>query len=171
MTSTVTAFLNDEVIAAGPRQEVTRDLEERHPDDQGAIIVIEDDTGRVTDLDYRDALASRQPRARGRPKLGVRAKEVTLLPRHWEWLAAQRKGASATLRRLVDEAQRQQGADPRVQQDAAYRFMQALCGDRPGYEEALRALYQDDRQRFRACIAPWPKDIRAYLAGLTPLAG
>ena len=167
MPSTVTAFLDDEIIASGERDAVVRDLEARYPNDHGAIIVIEDDTGRVTDLDYWDALASRRQPIRGRPKLGVQAKEVTLLPRHWDWLAAQPRGASATLRRLVDEAQRRRPSDPRLRQDAVYRFLQAVCGDKPGYEEALRALYQGDEQRFQTCIAAWPKDIRAYLAGLT----
>lgn len=166
MTSPVTAFLDDGIIARGARDAVTRDLEERYPGDLGAIVVIDDATGRVTDLDYWDALASRPQRARGRPKLGVQAKEVTLLPRHWEWLARQPRGASATLRLLVEEAQRQAPAEGRARQDAAYGFLQALCGDKPGYEEALRALYQDDAQRLREIAAAWPEDIRTYLAAL-----
>lgn len=162
MASTVTAFLEDKIIASGDRDTVTRRLEEGYPNDQGAVIVVEDETGRVTDLDYWDA-ATTQPRTPGRPKMGVRAREVTLLPRHWDWLATQPGGASAALRRLVEEALRQGVDDGRARKDAAYRFMQALCGDRPGYEEALRALYKDDEQGFLASISSWPDDIRDYL--------
>jgi hypothetical protein len=166
MDCTVTAFLGDAIVASGERGAVTRDLEHRYPDDHGAIVVIDDATGAVTDLDYWDALAACRAPARGRPRLGVQAREVTLLPRHWAWLAAQPRGASATLRRLVDEAQREQRGARGMRQDAAYRFMQAICGDRPGYEEALRALYQGDAARFDAAIAAWPEDVRTYLARL-----
>ena len=165
MSATVTAFLGDEQIAAGEREAVTRLLEERYPGDHSAILVFDDETGRVADLDYWDALASAPPRPRGRPKIGVTAREVTLLPRHWEWLAQQPGGASAALRRLVEDA-RSRGRAPRERQDAVYRFLQATCGDRPGYEEALRLLYRGDRAGFDAAIAGWPADIRRYVARL-----
>ena len=101
---------------------------------------------------------------RGRPKLGVTAREVTLLPRHWEWLAAQPGGASVTLRKLVEEARRASGAQQKVRQaqEAAYRFMSAMAGDFPGFEEATRALFADDRNRFEQHMAEWPVDIRNY---------
>jgi hypothetical protein len=103
-------------------------------------------------------------RGPGRPKLGVVAREVTLLPRHWEWLAAQPSGASAALRRLVEEAKRVGAGrqQRRAAQAAAYHFMQGIAGDLPGYEEATRALFADDRVKLEQCIAPWPQDIRAY---------
>lgn len=169
MTS-VTAFLEDRIIASGERKAVTRELEERFPNDHSAIIITEDATGRVTDLDYWDALSSRQPRLPGRPKLGVQAKEITLLPRHWDWLSAQSGGASATLRRLVDAAQRKGEGDPRARKDATYRFMQATCGDKPGYEEALRSLYQGDDERFLGIVSEWPEDIKAYIERLRGLS-
>ncbi|MBW9071282.1 DUF2239 family protein [Agrobacterium pusense] len=101
---------------------------------------------------------------RGRPKLGVVAREVTLLPRQWEWLAEQSGGASATLRRLVEEARK--GAALRQQwqaaQDAAYQFMHAIAGDLHGYEEATRALFADDRPALKKRVAAWPEDIRTY---------
>jgi len=50
----------------------------------------------------------------------------------------------------------------RAAQDAAYRFMTALTGNHPGYEEAVRALYAGDRPRFLAESEPWSKDLRAY---------
>ena len=112
-------------------------------------------------------------KTRGRPKLGVVAREVTLLPRQWEWLTDQPGGASATLRRLVDEARK--AASPRQQrraaQEAAYQFMQAIAGDLPGYEEATRALFADDRSSLENRIAAWPEDIRTYALRLAFGAG
>jgi hypothetical protein len=88
-----------------------------------------------------------------------------VLPRQWEWLSAQPGGASAALRRLVEEA-RSRPAGPRERRDAAYRFMSDMCGDRPNYEEALRALYRGDRERMEALIADWPADVGAFIARL-----
>lgn len=164
MASTVTAFLDDREIASGEREAVTRLIEQQHPQRQSEILVFEDETGRVTDLDHGGVQAA-APRSAGRPKLGVQAREVTLLPRHWEWLSGQPGGASAAIRRLVEEARRG-GRSRRERQDAAYRFMQAMCGDRPGYEEALRTLYKGDAAGFSAEIAPWPEDVKAYLRRL-----
>lgn len=162
----VTAFLEDKRIASGEREKVTRLIEERFPDDHSLIRVFDDGTGRITDLDYWDAAKSAPARGRGRPRLGVTAREVTLLPRHWDWLAKQPGGASAALRRLVEEARRGDGADPRRRRDAAYHFMQATCGDRRGYEEALRALYRGEEVRLAELIAEWPEDVRAYVSEL-----
>ncbi|HEX8364215.1 MAG TPA: DUF2239 family protein [Allosphingosinicella sp.] len=160
----VTAFLGDEAIARGSRAEVTRLVEGRWPaSDQAAIRAYDDESGRVVDLDYRGAgIGDVAPRGRGRPKLGVVAREVTLLPRQWDWLSRQRGGASAALRRLVDEAAKSVPS-PEARRDAAYRFLSDRCGDRPGYEEALRALYRGDRERLETLVDPWPSDIRAYL--------
>lgn len=101
---------------------------------------------------------------RGRPRLGVVAREVTLLPRHWEWLNTQPGGASVALRRLVEEARRTGQAKDRVRrsQEAAYRFMTAIAGDWPGYEEALRALFAGNRTRFDELIDSWPQDVRNH---------
>lgn len=106
-----------------------------------------------------------ETRGRGRPKLGVVSREVTLLPRHWEWLAEQPGGASAVLRRLVDEARRNGGTrqQRRAAQEATYQFMQAIAGDLPGYEDATRALFADDRSRLEQWIAAWPEDIRSHV--------
>ena len=169
MTERLTAFLDDEAIARGDRAALVRLIEERHGAEP-RVRAYDDETGRVVDLDYWDAgaagaPAAAAPRGRGRPKLGVTAREVTLLPRQWEWLSAQPGGASAALRRLVEEA-RKSPASPEARRDAAYRFMSDRCGDRPGYEEALRALYRGDRERLEALIAPWPEDIRAYIIRL-----
>jgi hypothetical protein len=104
------------------------------------------------------------PRARGRPKLGVVAREVTLLPRHWEWLATQPGGASVALRKLVEEARRTHAESDkrRKEQESAYHFMSAIAGNRSGFEEATRALFANDHQRFLECIAAWPGDVREH---------
>lgn len=158
MTDTVSAFLDNRLIASGAREDVARCILTDHPGAAGAIRVHDDRNGKVVDLDYQDAA----PRGRGRPSLGVSAREVTLLPRHWDWLRTQRGGASAAIRRLVDAA----AAEPRTlrqRQDAAYAFMTANCGDSPGYEEALRSLYRGDSDDLAARVADWPDDVRAYL--------
>lgn len=150
------------------------------------VLTFDDRTGTVVDLDLRGSpqdiaarLAERfplsaadmeaeAPRGPGRPKLGVVAREVTLLPRHWEWLGKQRGGASHALRRLVDEARRaDQGAsETRARRDAAYRFMSAMAGDLEGFEEASRALFANDTARFGEQSASWPKDISAHVRKL-----
>ena len=167
----VTAFLGDKVVARGERGAVTRELERLYPGDLGALRVFEDGSGRVVDLDYWDAAASAPPppRPRGRPSLGVAAREVTLLPRHWEWLSRQPGGASAAIRRLVEEARRK-GSEAGERRDSAYRFMSDMCGDRPGYEEALRALYRGEEERFHTLIAGWPEAIRDYIGALLTLS-
>lgn len=100
----------------------------------------------------------------GRPKLGVVAREVTLLPRHWEWLASQPGGASVALRKLVDQArQSNQGKDRRRRaQEAAYRFLSAMAGNEPGFEEAARSLFAGKSERFHEVVEPWPADIRDH---------
>ena len=104
------------------------------------------------------------PRSPGRPKLGVVAREVTLLPRHWEWLAAQPGSASVTLRKLV-EAARKASTDAdlmREARDATYRFTLVMAGNEVGFEEATRALYAGDRERFEYHLASWPADVRDH---------
>jgi hypothetical protein len=115
-----------------------------------------------------DAISSSEPRGRGRPRLGVVAREVTLLPRHWEWLNAQPGGASVALRKLVDDARRSSGDRDRQRaaRDAAYHFMSAMAGNLPHFEEASRALFADDRRRFTGQIATWPADIRDHVVKL-----
>ncbi|HEX8623890.1 MAG TPA: DUF2239 family protein [Allosphingosinicella sp.] len=164
----VTAFLGDRIVARGEREAITRELERLYPADLAALRVFEDGTGRVVDLDYWDAAASAPPpppRRRGRPSLGVAAREVTLLPRHWDWLSRQPGGASAAIRRLVEAASRK-SPGPKEKRDSAYRFMLDMCGDRPGYEEALRALYRGEEARFHSLIADWPKQVRGYVKEL-----
>jgi hypothetical protein len=142
----------------------------------GPVLIFDDATARVLDLDLRGsaedvrmrlaaaAAPPPAPRGPGRPKLGVVAREVTLLPRHWDWLSAQPGGASVALRRLVEDARRADDgpARKRLAQEAAYRFMSAMAGNEAGYEEATRALFAADRPRFDAETAAWPADVRDY---------
>lgn len=119
-----------------------------------------------------DDAASLAPRGPGRPKLGVVAREVTLLPRHWEWLARQSGGASVALRKLIDAARRtgEDGDRLRQAQEAAYRFMSVMAGNRPHYEGAVRALFAGDSRGFEKLIAEWPVDVRDHTAKLAERA-
>ena len=177
-----TAFDGERLLASGPPIDVAMALKAATAAGaEGPLLAFDDATGAVIDLDLRGGRAeiaarlaaaagetSGELRGRGRPKLGVVAREVTLLPRHWEWLAAQPGGASAALRRLVDEARRSSGAKDRERaaQEAAYRFMAAMAGDLPGFEEATRALFAKDRARFQRHVAQWPGDVAAYATKL-----
>lgn len=156
MTRSYTAFAGYLWIATGDEDEVRAALQAMGSEAQN-LLLFDDATGRQVDIDLRgDAAAGR--RGRGRPKLGVQAREVTLLPRHWDWLATQPGGASAALRRLVEEARRaaKDAPSPRMAMDAAYHFLTAMAGDRPGYEAAIRALYAKDREGFEAASREWP---------------
>ncbi len=189
-----TAFEGHRILAAGPLADVALAVKRAmNASDREAVLVFQDGTGQQTDLDLRgddaqiaarhapppaadlpavepDAVdaADAQPRGRGRPKLGVVPREVTLLPRHWDWLGAQPGGASVALRKLVEQARRDTEArdEQRLRQEAAYRFMSSMAGNLASFEDATRALYADDRERFAQCIATWPQDVRAYAMGL-----
>lgn len=108
------------------------------------------------------------PRGPGRPRLGVTAREVTLLPRHWDWLSRQPGGASVALRKLVQSAMRDGGSAEaqRRATESAYRFMSIVCGDLPHYEEVSRALFAGDLARVDALAAPWPADVATHLRAL-----
>lgn len=162
MEETFTVFEGSRRVARGSRAALTEELVARGYGPGAALLVFSDESGRETDLDLSGKASPPAPRPRGRPKLGVQAKEVTLLPRQWDWLAAQRGGASATLRRLVEAAMRQ--PDPAARRDAAFRFCNAIAGDLPGFEEAMRALYAGEG--FAAAIAEWPQDIRRHALAL-----
>jgi hypothetical protein len=167
-----TAFEGTTRIASGPLPEVA--LQVKAAIDAGAnqpVLIYDDTTGRQIDIDMRQLDAPQQPeesvepaRGRGRPRLGVVAREVTLLPRHWDWLATQPGGASVALRKLVEEARKSSGARDRVRasQEATFHFMSAMAGDFPGFEEASRALFANDRRRFAELIAGWPEDVRDH---------
>jgi hypothetical protein len=188
MPTTCTAFAGSKRIASGPPEQVALAVKaalDAKVDHQ--FLVFDDASGGPIDFDLRGTpqeilgrLApeetSSQPaepaRGPGRPKLGVVAREITLLPRHWDWLAAQPGGASVALRKLVDAA-RMTHADAdrrRLAQQAADRFMSALAGNEPGYEEAARALYAGDRARFAQSMMAWPADVRDHAMRLAAVA-
>ncbi|MCW1932415.1 DUF2239 family protein [Pararhodobacter zhoushanensis] len=165
----VTAFRGPDRIAHGPLTQVAP-VALAQGALEGAVLVLDDATGRIVDLDPRDWDGTPLTPRRGRPKLGVIPREVTLLQTDWDWLATQRGGASATLRRLVAAARTAEGGAAQ-RRDALYRAMQVLGGDRPGFEEATRALYAGDAAGVAAQIAAWPADLRTYLLERISAAG
>lgn len=189
-----TAFAGTRQIARGSLIDVALAIKAaaNFGDEDGLVLTFDDATGAVIDLDLRGSTADivgrltdraakeaaakdpQQPdtdapsRGRGRPKLGVVAREVTLLPRHWDWLAAQPGGASQALRRLVEQARRSEGnkSSMKADRERAYRFMSALAGDLPGFEEAARALFAGDADGFAERIAAWPPDVKKHALAL-----
>ncbi len=185
-----TAFANHHFLVSGAAHEVAPIVRRALDADPGSTVLTFDDaTGHLIEFDLRGtetevaarvapALAAQPaedasaPRAAGRPKLGVVGHEVTLLPRHWDWLSAQPGGASVTLRKLVDAARvanRVRDAARRAQ-TAADRFMRTMLGDAPGYEEAARALYAGDAAAFAARTEPWSTDLRDHARRLAAAA-
>ncbi|MBR8127163.1 DUF2239 family protein [Burkholderia multivorans] len=189
-----TAFDGHRRIASGPLATVALAVKRIAGDGMaGTVLIFDDATGRSIDLDLRgtadevharyappardvaqdagtagDPAGAAEQRGRGRPKLGVVSREVTLLPRHWDWLAAQPGGASVALRKLVEDARRTHAAADRRRdaQARAYHFMSALAGDLPGFEEATRMLYANDLARMAERIAGWPDDVRDHALAL-----
>lgn len=180
---TFVAFDGTDLIARGRLQDVA--LRAKAAEVHGRVAFYEDDTGRVIDVDLRgsaqevsDRLTASSEvaparRKRGRPKLGVVSREVSLLPRHWAWLEAQPRTASATLRRLIDQARRDEGSQAQTREavDAAHRFLWDLVGDAPGFEEACRALFAHDFAQVREHTADWPPDVREQLERFLSRAG
>jgi hypothetical protein len=183
--TTVTAVLDGRRLAAGPRAVVAQALAALSAEGQVMALVFDDRSGAQVDLDLSggvEAIAARYAEiapasgtpdnsndeagrtGRGRPKLGVVAREITLLPRHWDWLASQPGGASVVLRKLIDRERKQAAWDDMVRdlRAATQRFITAMAGDLPGYEEASRALYAGDHARFVAETEAWPTDIRDH---------
>jgi hypothetical protein len=187
-----TAFEESRCIATGPLREVA--LKVKAVVDQGrqqTILVFDNLNSELVELDLRgsdaDVLARLQacapaqegdaaaatepedsPRGPGRPRLGVIAREVTLLPRHWAWLGSQPGGASVALRKLVEEARRTHEGKDRVRrsQESAYRFLSAIASHLPGFEEACRALFAGDSAGFDSQTQAWPADLRRHAQGL-----
>ena len=181
-----TAFSGPQRIASGELRHVAMKAKQAfdlHPD--RPVLVFDDADARTIEVplelpaaDLLRLLAQPQlsagteaapaPRKPGRPKLGVVAREITLLPRHWDWLAAQPGGASVALRRLVEDARKVSAGEDRrrAAQEATYRFMQAMAGDAPGFEDASRALFAGDVARFEGHVARWADDVRDHATWL-----
>ena len=167
---TYAAFAGTRLLASGELEVVLRTAKRQvDAGKRDDLLVIEDASGRTIDFDWDGSIEDVIERAkpapgRGRPKLGVVGREISLMPRHWEWLEEQPNGASAAIRRLVDEARKRDPGEiqARRAREAAHRFMTTMAGDRPGFEEALRSLFSKDRERFAQKIARWPGDIRRH---------
>ncbi len=183
------AFDGARRIADGPLATVARAVVEwldRHP--RAQPLLFDDATGEPIDLDWRggwtrvrkqlpadafpppapDTTPAPAPRAPGRPRLGVTAREVTLMPRHWDWLASQPGGASVALRKLVEQARRENESSDRERRarEACYKFMLAMAGNQAGFEEATRALFAGDAARFERHVRAWPAAVRQHAAKL-----
>ncbi len=186
-----TAFVGQTRLAAGPLDQVALAAKRAGATATDLVQIYDDSSGRVIDIDPRGSdadmiarlprvpadsapapAASDARRGRGRPKLGVVAREVTLLPRHWEWLSAQSGGASVALRKLVEEARRGSASkdSARRTRDAAYAFMSAMAGNLPEFEEASRALFSGAHDKLVAILARWPADVRDYTLKLAHLS-
>jgi uncharacterized protein len=174
---TCTAFLGERLLASGPKLDVALLVKAKlQANSVQSILIFEDQTGRQIDFDLRgsdEEIAARlatlpagddgQNKRAGRPKLGVVAREVTLLPRHWDWLNEQPGGASVTLRKLVEAARKADGGDATARaKQSADRFMLTMLGNQRGYEEASRALYAGNRVRFEQLTESWPADLRDH---------
>ena len=188
LTPTYTAFVGPRRVASGPLSEVAVALVGAADRATApAPLVFSDATGAQVELDLRGGAegvrvryqpgpdmslqaqqADAPPRGRGRPRMGVVAREVTLLPEHWDWLASQPGGASVVLRKLVHQAMRAGAGRERMRraQERSYKVMVALAGDRPGFEEAARALFAVDLDRLRSLVDKWPRDIREHVLQL-----
>lgn len=174
---TYTAFAGERlIVSAGLETMLLRTKEYLDGDAGDRVLIFEDQTGRQVDFDFRgtpeEVLEKGTPgkprTGPGRPKLGVVSREVSLLPRHWDWLERQPQGLSAALRRLVEDARkREPGKEAaRIAREAASKFMWAMAGDLPGFEEASRALFAEDQELFEGLIRDWPEDIRGHLTRL-----
>lgn len=198
LPKTYTAFQKFRLFATGSLAEVAVEVKGASKRSSSeSVLIFDDATGREIDVDTRgsekdvraryaavpvkptasDASVApvdqpAQARGPGRPKLGVVAREVTLLPRHWEWLNDQPGGASVALRKLVEEARRTSGPKDRERRarDAAYHFMSSMCGNFENFEEATRALYAGDITKLRSLTRPWPEDVRTYALRLAGVA-
>ncbi len=169
---TYTAFAGVRRVAEGALRDVLAILKQRFDrDNSDLVLVFEVETGRQVDFDLRGSFdevmeraAPTSPRGPGRPKLGVMSREVSLMPRHWEWLEEHSSGISGALRRLVEQAIKERPGKQRAKRirSALNGFLSSMAGDRPNYEEAGRALYAGDTTRFEKLVERWPKDIRDY---------
>lgn len=177
-SSCFTAFVETSMVASGELPSVLSQVKPLFDEDPGvSLLIFEDQTGRQVDFDLRGTMpevlarvAPAPPRTGpGRPKLGVVAREISLLPRHWEWLEKQLGGASSSIRKLVDDARAtcETSDRARAAMEATNRFLTAMAGNLPGYEEATRALFARDQARFIENIQAWPTDIREFALRLS----
>ena len=177
-SNTYIVFLGAQIVARDNLATVVargKDLVDSMEAEVEPLLIFNEQTGQQVDLDFRGsveevlakALPPQKARGVGRPKLGVTSREISLLPRHWEWLETQAKSSSATLRLLVEQAmkQEQRSSEAQIKQGIAVtdRIMYVVAGNLPQFEEASRALNARDLPRLEECMASWPADLRAYV--------
>jgi len=185
---TYTAFSGTRLIVSADLKTVLLRIKHRFDEgDRALVLIFDDHTGKQVDFDLRGTpeemlarlpshplfTAAQTPRpGPGRPKLGVTSREVSLLPRHWEWLEKQPQGISAVLRKLIEQAKRRDPDQERaaIAREAAGNFMWAMGGNLPGFEEASRAFYAMDETRLEELIRNWPEDVRRHLRRLLQIA-
>lgn len=170
--ATYAAFAGARRIALGSLRDVLPVLKRRFDGDGSeTVLVFDTETGAQVDFDLRGSLADvlareapGQTPGPGRPRLGVVSREVSLLPRHWDWLEQQPNGISAALRRLVEQARKMESGEDRARRirAALSRFLTAIAGNRPNFEEATRSLFAGDEKQFEQLVQRWPRDIREY---------
>lgn len=169
---TYTSFTGGRLVASGTRDDVLRATKKHLEEGGDPVLIFEDASGRQLDFDFRGTIAEVLARARtevksgpGRPRLGVISREISLLPRHWDWLESQPNGISAAIRRLVDEARRNETGIERGRhvRNAISKFLWAIAGDFPNFEEAARALHAREDSRLEELMTAWPKDVRAHV--------
>lgn len=184
---TMIAFAGENAVAEGTRKDVAKKLAQylaQKPETN--FLIFDKETSAPVEIDLRGSVEEVLARLKtaetleekaeksgpGRPKLGVVSREIGLLPRHWEWLAQQAGGASVTLRKLVEEARKanQSQDEKRRAQNAAYKFLSAMAGNFPHYEEALRAFFAGDKALFETLSHAWPKDVRNHALTLAQKA-
>ena len=95
-------------------------------------------------------------------------RQIRLFHRHWSWLEAQPGSIDARLRQLVEQAARDPGGQYRTTaiKEACYWYMRDMAGDRPHFEDAVRALFANDTARLEQQMASWPCAIREHVTGL-----
>lgn len=183
--NTYTAFEDHKILSKGSLEDVVLKVKKRFEKSPASQIVIYSDaTGKSMDFNFHGSekevlkrlevyttpeSATAVSSGPGRPKLGVISREVSLLPKHWEWLATQSGGASNTLRKLVEESMKKTSGVNTVKtaQERTYKFMSVEAGDLENYEEALRALYRKDKERFSSEIKTWPRDVQKHIIELS----
>jgi amidase len=167
-------------IAFGDLPNVLRATKAFQDESRESYLIFNHDTGRQVDFDFRGSVEEVLARAipegldpeqtakagPGRPKLGVKSAEVTLLPRHWDWLNDQPGKASGTLRALVEEARKNDSGGAKRRLEALGNFLWSIAGNLENFEEGTRSLYARDYGRFEALIADWPKDLKEHVLGL-----
>ncbi len=182
--NTYTAFEGHKLLFRGKLHDVVLKIKKKlGKSDNSSVWIFNDLTGKIMDFNFqgseKDVLkrleifssedAKKASTGPGRPKLGVISREISLLPRHWEWLAGQPSGASATLRRLIEDAKKKSQGSHNIKQlqERSYKVMSVLAGDLGGYEEALRALYKRDEKKFYQQMKDWPQDVKDHLNELS----